>query len=194
MRTVLITGGSQGARAINEAVIDALPTLLEADPPMQVIHQVGEKNMVECKERLTPAVQNSKRYFLRDYFDDLSIAYAVADVAICRSGAMTIAELSVTGCPAIFIPYPFAAADHQMHNARFVASKGAAVVIPQDQLSGKKLEAEILRLLHDDDALRVMQKSMLACGKPQAASDLAFQLKEVSTEFQIRMSKQAATG
>lgn len=192
MRTVLITGGSQGARAINEAVIEALPTLLEADPPLQIIHQVGEKNLVECKERLSPTVQNSKRYFLRDYFDDLSIAYAVTDLAICRSGAMTIAELSVTGCPAIFIPYPYAAADHQMHNARFMASKGAAVVIPQEEVSGARIQQEVLRLLTSDDALRSMSKAMLACGKPQAASDLALQLKEVSTEFQIRQSKQHA--
>jgi UDP-N-acetylglucosamine--N-acetylmuramyl-(pentapeptide) pyrophosphoryl-undecaprenol N-acetylglucosamine transferase len=192
MRTLLITGGSQGARAINEAVIDALPALLEAEPPLQVIHQVGEKNIVECKERLSPTVQNSKRYFLRDYFDDLSIAYAVTDIALCRSGAMTIAELSVTGCPAIFIPYPFAAADHQMHNARFMASKGAAVVIPQDELSGARLQQEVLALLQNEETLRGMRKSMLACGKPQAAADLALQLKEVSTEFQIRQSKQQA--
>lgn len=192
MRTVLITGGSQGARAINEAVIEALPALLEANPPLQIIHQVGEKNLVECKERLSPTVQNSKRYFLRDYFDDLSIAYAVTDLAICRSGAMTIAELSVTGCPAIFIPYPYAAADHQMHNARFMASKGAAVVIPQDEVSGARVQQEVLRLLTNDESLRSMSKAMLACGKPQAASDLAMQLKEVSTEFQIRQSKQHA--
>ncbi len=190
MRTLLVTGGSQGARAVNEAVIDALPALLEADPPIQVIHQVGEKNLVECKERLSPAIQNSTRYFLRDYFDDLSLAYAVTDVAICRSGAMTIAELSVTGCPAIFVPYPFAAADHQTHNARFIASKGAAVVIPQEQLSGERVQTEVLRLLHDDEARRTMSKSMLNCGKPQAAADLAMQLKEVSTEFQIKKSKQ----
>lgn len=193
MRTVLITGGSQGARAINEAVIDALPELLEADPPLQIIHQVGEKNIVECKERLSPAIQNSPRYFLRDYFDDLSMAYAVTDLAICRSGAMTIAELSVTGCPAIFIPYPFAAADHQMHNARFMAGKGAAIVIPQDTLTGEILKREILKLLKDDEALRAMSKLMQACGKPQAASDLALQLKEVSTEFQMRQSKQHAS-
>jgi UDP-N-acetylglucosamine--N-acetylmuramyl-(pentapeptide) pyrophosphoryl-undecaprenol N-acetylglucosamine transferase len=105
---------------------------------------------------------------------------------------MTIAELSVTGCPAIFIPYPFAAADHQMHNARFMASKGAAVVIPQDELSGARLQQEVLALLQNEETLRGMRKSMLACGKPQAAADLALQLKEVSTEFQIRQSKQQA--
>lgn len=192
MKTLLITGGSQGARAINEAVIDALPALLEADPPIQIIHQVGEKNLVECKERLSPAIQQSKKYFLRDYFDDLSLAYAVTDLAVCRSGAMTIAELSVTGCPAIFVPYPFAAADHQMHNARFMESKGAALVIPQDKLTGDILATEVKRLLHNDEALRTMSKQMQSCGKPQAASDLALQLKEVSTEYQMKKGREAA--
>lgn len=192
MKTLLITGGSQGARAINEAVLEALPMLLEADPPIQVIHQVGEKNIVEFKERLSPAIQNSKRYFLRDYFDDLSMAYAVSDLAVCRSGAMTIAELAVTGCPAIFIPYPFAAQNHQMHNARFMETKGAAVVIPQDRLTGELFTQQVLRLLSEDERLRSMQKNMLACGKPQAAADLALQLKEVSTAFQVKQSKQQA--
>src|SRR6185437_9442980 len=140
------------------------------------------------KERLTPALQANKRYFLRDYFDDLSLPYAVSHLAICRSGAMTIAEMAVTGCPAIFVPYPFAAQNHQMHNARFMEQKGAATVIPQDQLTGDLLKQEVLRLLHDDERLRSMQKSMLSCGKPQAASDLALQLKEVSTSFQMKQS------
>jgi UDP-N-acetylglucosamine--N-acetylmuramyl-(pentapeptide) pyrophosphoryl-undecaprenol N-acetylglucosamine transferase len=192
MKTLLITGGSQGARALNEAVLDALPTLLEMDPPIQVIHQVGEKNFVEFKERLTPSIQNSNRYFLRDYFDDLALAYAVTDLAICRSGAMTIAEMAVTGCPAIFVPYPFAAQDHQMHNARFMETKGAAIVIPQEKLTGDLLKQEVLRLLGDDERLRAMSKAMHACGKPQAAADLASQLKEVSTAFQMKHSKQQA--
>jgi UDP-N-acetylglucosamine--N-acetylmuramyl-(pentapeptide) pyrophosphoryl-undecaprenol N-acetylglucosamine transferase len=188
----LITGGSQGARALNEAVLEALPAFLEAEPPMQIIHQVGEKNLAECKERLSPELQKSKRYFLRDYFDDLSLAYAVTDLAICRSGAMTIAELAVTGCPAIFVPYPFAAADHQMHNARFMESKGAAVVIPQEKLTGESLKHEVLSLFGEEERLPSMRKAMLACGKPQAAADLASQLKEVSTAFQMKQNKQQA--
>ena len=192
LKTILITGGSQGARAINEAVLDALPALLESEVGIQVVHQVGEKNIVEHKERLTPALQQNLRYSLRDYFDDLSLAYSVTDLAVCRSGAMTIAELSVTGCPAIFIPYPFAAADHQMHNAKFMASKGAAVVMPQDSLSGEQLASEILSLFSEDSRLRDMRKAMLSCGRPQAAADLALQLKEVSTEFQVKQRKQLA--
>jgi UDP-N-acetylglucosamine--N-acetylmuramyl-(pentapeptide) pyrophosphoryl-undecaprenol N-acetylglucosamine transferase len=192
LKTVLITGGSQGARAINDAVFDALAELLAVEPAMQIIHQIGEKNFVEYKERLTPAMHNNPHYFLRDYFDDLSIAYAVSDLAICRSGAMTIAELSVTGTPALFIPYPHAAADHQMHNARFMESKGAAVVIPQDELNGERLAKKVIEIVSDDERLRAMRSTMIASGKPQAAADLAAQLKEVSTEFQMRQRPQGA--
>jgi UDP-N-acetylglucosamine--N-acetylmuramyl-(pentapeptide) pyrophosphoryl-undecaprenol N-acetylglucosamine transferase len=192
LKTVLITGGSQGARAINESVLDALPAWLELEPALQIIHQVGEKNLVEFKERIPPVVASNPRYFLRDYFDDLALAYAVSDLAICRSGAMTIAELSVTGTPALFIPYPFAAADHQMHNARFMESKGAAIVIPQEQLSGERLKQDVISLLADDDRLNKMRKAMQASGRPQASVDLAAQLKEVSTEYQMRSKKQGA--
>ncbi|MBX9720082.1 MAG: undecaprenyldiphospho-muramoylpentapeptide beta-N-acetylglucosaminyltransferase [Candidatus Obscuribacterales bacterium] len=190
LRTLLITGGSQGAKAINEAVITALPTLLEFDPPIQIIHQVGSKNLYECKERLDPMVLSNTRYFLRDYFDDLSVAYASSDLAICRAGAMTVSELSVTGTPAAFIPYPFAAADHQTHNAKYMAGKGAAILIPQDQLTPDLLIKELKAIMTDDERLRAMRKAMTAEGKPQASRDLASQLKELSTAFQIRQNKE----
>jgi UDP-N-acetylglucosamine--N-acetylmuramyl-(pentapeptide) pyrophosphoryl-undecaprenol N-acetylglucosamine transferase len=131
-----------------------------------------------------------RRYFMRDYFDDLSLPYAVSDLAVCRAGAMTIAELSVTGCPALFIPYPHAAADHQTHNANFMAASGAAIVIGQDRLTGESLSRQINDLVKDDATLQSMRKAMLAKGKPQAALDLAHQLKEVSTEQQIKEGKQ----
>jgi UDP-N-acetylglucosamine--N-acetylmuramyl-(pentapeptide) pyrophosphoryl-undecaprenol N-acetylglucosamine transferase len=189
LKTLLITGGSQGAKAINDAVIGALPRMLELDPPLQIIHQVGSKNLYEVKEQLDPMVLSNTRYFLRDYFDDLSVAYASSDLAVCRAGAMTVSELSVTGTPAIFIPYPYAAADHQTHNARYSASKGAAVVIVQNELSADRLFQEVKGILGDDERLRSMRKAMTAEGKVQASRDLASQLKELSTSYQVRRKK-----
>src|SRR5207248_2100010 len=121
MKTVLITGGSQGAQAINDAVVEILTDLINHDPPMQVIHQAGEKNMQTIKDKVDRSLLSDKRYHLRAYFEDLSTPYAASDLAVCRAGAMTIAELAVTGTPAMFVPYPFAAADHQTHNANFLA-------------------------------------------------------------------------
>lgn len=188
--TVLITGGSQGARAINETVIDALPELLAMEPHIQIIHQVGEKNFYDCKERINQAGITNNRYFLRDYFDDLAMAYAVADLTICRAGAMTISELAVTGTPAIFIPYPFAAANHQSHNANFIAGKGAALVIPQDKLSSYLLIEEIKKIIQDPDQLKTMRRAMSIEGKPRATEDLANQVKEISTVYQINRSRE----
>jgi UDP-N-acetylglucosamine--N-acetylmuramyl-(pentapeptide) pyrophosphoryl-undecaprenol N-acetylglucosamine transferase len=192
LKTMLITGGSQGARALNEAVFAALPNLLELKPDLQIIHQVGEKNIAEFKERLDENVLRSNRYFVRDYFDDLSLGYAVSDFALCRSGAMTISEMAVTGCPAIFVPYPFGAADHQTHNARFVEASGGAVVIPQSSLTAESLISTVAGLLSSEERLQGMHRSMLALGKPQAAADLASQLKEVSTANQMKHRKENA--
>lgn len=190
LKTLLVTGGSQGAKAINDAILAALPKLLELDPPIQIIHQVGAKNLYECKERLDPMVLSNTRYFLRDYFDDLSVAYASSDLAICRAGAMTVSELSVTGTPALFIPYPFAAADHQTHNAKYMVSKGAATMIAQSQLTAELVLSEVKSILLDDERLRSMRKAMMVEGKAQASRDLASQLKELSTAFQVRQSKE----
>lgn len=186
LRTVLVTGGSQGAQAINEALLEVLPSLLEFEPPIQIVHQVGEKNVQHVRERVTRSVLNNSRYSLRAYFDDLAIAYAVSDVAICRAGAMTVAELAVTGTPALFIPYPHAAGDHQTHNARFVASRGGAVVLAQNRLTSQALRDQILELVSNDERLKQMRKAIVALGKPQAALDLASQVKEVSAATVLR--------
>lgn len=186
LKTILITGGSQGARALNEAVMGILPDLLQLEPPLQIVHQVGEKNLYECKEQLDALCLNNSRYFLRAYFEDLSLPYAACDIAVCRAGAMTISELSVIGTPAIFVPFPYAAADHQSHNARYMAGKGAALVIPQSQLTPEVLKRELLKLIDDDEKLRSMRRAMLQEGKPESASDLSKQMLELSTNYQSR--------
>lgn len=185
LKTVLITGGSQGARALNDAVVDALPALLESEPLMQVIHQVGDKNLTEVKDRAQKHLQN-QRYHLRAYFEDLAVGYAASDLAVCRAGAMTIAELAVTQTPAIFIPFPFAAQDHQTHNAQYVQGLGAAEMIVQSELTADRLSAQILSMVNDTTKLRSMRASMQALGKPQAAAQLAAQIKDLSSEYQTR--------
>lgn len=184
LKTVLVTGGSQGAKAINEAVAAALPRLLELEPHIQIVHQCGDKNLQDVKERLNPGLAPSPRYHLRAYFDDLSMAYAVADLAITRAGAMTVAELAVTGTPAIFVPYPFAAQDHQTHNARYMESQKAALVVPQEELTEDTIYNKIASLVTDDARLAEMRKRMQELGKPDAAQILAQQLKAISSRYQ----------
>jgi UDP-N-acetylglucosamine--N-acetylmuramyl-(pentapeptide) pyrophosphoryl-undecaprenol N-acetylglucosamine transferase len=179
MKTVLIMGGSQGAQAINNAVMQCLPQLLQQDPPIQIIHQVGEKNFDAYRQQLGEELSKHPRYLLRAYFEDLSTAYAASDLTVCRAGAMTIAELSVTGTPAIFIPYPFAAADHQRHNAEYLQDRGAAIVLSQNELTAQTLQDYLVVLLQDYEQLQNMRKAMRALGKPHAAAILAEQVKNL---------------
>jgi UDP-N-acetylglucosamine--N-acetylmuramyl-(pentapeptide) pyrophosphoryl-undecaprenol N-acetylglucosamine transferase len=180
LKTILVTGGSQGAQAINEAVVQTLVSFLEHHPPIQVIHQAGDKNAQAIKDNLDRSLLLNKRYHLRPYFEDLSTPYAACDLAVCRAGAMTIAELAVTGTPALFIPYPFAAADHQTHNANFLAAKGAAEVLPQSQLTPERFKSKVLELMESDERLKNMRQQMRTLGKPQAAEHLAQRLKTIS--------------
>lgn len=183
LRTVLITGGSQGARALNEAVVAALPHLLDLEPHIQIVHQCGDKNLQDVKERLTPGLELSPRYHLRPYFDDLSMAYAVSDLAVTRAGAMTVAELAVSGVPAIFVPYPFAAQNHQTHNAEYMREQGAALLLAQENLTGETLYSTIVSLIQDEPRLQEMSRRMLALGKPEAARELAQQLLQLSAQY-----------
>jgi len=179
-KTILITGGSQGALALNKAVYELLGILKNKNEGIQVIHQVGEKNWDEMEASLDSDLRQSPLYRPRKYFDNLEVAYAVSDLTVCRAGAMTIAELFLTGTPAIFVPYPFAAADHQTYNARFVEAQGAAKVILQSDLSGRLLYEIITALLLDQEQLANMRKQMLSLAKPNAAYDIAEQLKRLS--------------
>jgi UDP-N-acetylglucosamine--N-acetylmuramyl-(pentapeptide) pyrophosphoryl-undecaprenol N-acetylglucosamine transferase len=135
--TVVVMGGSQGARSINEAVA-ALVTRRTLPADWQVLHVSGERDYayMEAEERTLAA---GNRVQLVAYLPDPADAYAAADVVIARSGASTLAELAVTGTPAVLIPYPHAADAHQAHNAELFAQSGAAVVLPDAGLDGDKL-------------------------------------------------------
>jgi len=180
LKTVIVTGGSQGARALNETLIAALPQLLDQGN-MQIIHQCGEKNLDEVKSRVNSEYLSSGFYIPRAYFEDLALAYVASDLAVCRAGAMTLAELSTLGKPAVFIPYPHAAQNHQFHNAKYFESKNAARVIRQDELSPEKFVSIIKELVLDKgDKLQEMQQAMAKMGKPEAAKSLALQLLDLS--------------
>jgi UDP-N-acetylglucosamine--N-acetylmuramyl-(pentapeptide) pyrophosphoryl-undecaprenol N-acetylglucosamine transferase len=183
--TVLITGGSQGPRVLNEAVYAALPTLLLQSKNIQIIHQVGEKNWQEMETVLNRELRENPRYKPRPYFENLALAYAASDLTVCRAGAMTISELCVTGTPAIFVPLPTAAQDHQTFNAQSIAASGAAKVLVQKDLSGQTLAKLILETLDDQEGLAKMATAMQSMASPEAALRLARQLKQLSAREPI---------
>ena len=113
----------------------------------------------------------------------MATVYKASNLAVSRAGAMTIAELAVTGTPTIFIPYPYAAQDHQMHNATSLARQNAARVLPQNELSAKSLLKLLDETFFDDENLSAMHEAMKRLGKPDACRDLVGQLKEISSGY-----------
>ena len=137
---VLVVGGSLGAVALNDNVPAAL-ALLAAEERPQLVHQAGEKNLAALQASYA---QHAVTADCQAFIADMAAAYAQADVVICRAGALTIAELAAAGVASILVPYPHAVDDHQTGNAQFLAQAGAAVLLPQSELTAARL-AELLR-------------------------------------------------
>ncbi len=167
--SLLIFGGSQGARAINQAVLDALPLLKQALPELTIVHQTGEAALPDMVAGYND--RGFDRVTLLPFIDDMAAAYRDSQLVLCRSGATTVAELAACGRPALLVPFPQAAADHQTCNARVLAERDAAVLLPQDQLTPERLADELIHLFDDPQRLADMgrQAKMLAA---KGAADL----------------------
>ncbi|MDO8262592.1 MAG: undecaprenyldiphospho-muramoylpentapeptide beta-N-acetylglucosaminyltransferase [Gallionella sp.] len=174
---VLVVGGSLGARAINEVMPQALALLERAgaspapteDMQFNVVHQTGKQHF-EAVQHLYQ--QAGVQADIRPFLDDMAACYANADVVICRAGALTVAELAAAGVASILIPFPFAVDDHQTHNARFLSEQGAAVLLPQSELSAEKL-ARLLRGLMDGERGREKLLAMAQQARSLAKADAA---------------------
>ena len=166
--TVLALGGSQGARSINRAVAGALERL---DPKrVQVLISTGKLDFDET-ERVCR--DSDVRVTVRPFIDDMSSAYATADLAVCRSGASTLAELAVMGLPAILVPYPHAAGGHQLENAERFVSAGAARLILDSDLSAETLTDAIGQMAEDAAARAEMARAAFRLARPDAAHRIA---------------------
>ncbi|MGA3317250.1 MAG: undecaprenyldiphospho-muramoylpentapeptide beta-N-acetylglucosaminyltransferase [Candidatus Korobacteraceae bacterium] len=168
--TLLMFGGSQGAHAINQAVLDALPKLMEAVPGIHVIHQTGETDYVPAQAVYLRTMISAE---VSPFIDDMPGAFARADLLVCRSGASTVAEITAAGKPAIFVPLPTAADDHQTQNAATLADGGAARLLPQSELSSDRLVSEIAELLRDRPRLAAMAEAARRFAHPDAAARIA---------------------
>lgn len=164
---LLVIGGSLGARVLNEIVPRAL-ALLGADARPQVTHQSGALHAEALREHYRQAGVSAE---LIPFIDDMAARYAAADLIICRAGASTVTELAAVGVASVLVPYPHAVDDHQTHNARYLAERGAAVLIPQRELTPEKLA----RLLGEftREKLLAMAQAARAAGKPEATRAVA---------------------
>lgn len=164
---LLVVGGSLGAQALNEALPRALALFPEAERPV-VTHQAGEKHLEALHRHYAQAGVAGE---LVAFIEDMGRCYAQADLVICRAGAMTVSELAAAGVPGVLVPFPHAVDDHQTANARFLADRGAAVLLPQAELAPERLAA-LLRSL-DRAALLAMARKARALGKPDATRVVA---------------------
>jgi UDP-N-acetylglucosamine--N-acetylmuramyl-(pentapeptide) pyrophosphoryl-undecaprenol N-acetylglucosamine transferase len=146
--TVLAFGGSQGARTINVAV-SAMVARRRLPPEWQILHVTGKRDF-EWMAAERNAEQNDNRYLVLPYMDDIALAYAASDAVIARAGASTLGELAVSGLPALLVPYPHAAEDHQRKNAQVFASRGAAAIIDDAALDADTLYWALLDIMGED--------------------------------------------
>jgi UDP-N-acetylglucosamine--N-acetylmuramyl-(pentapeptide) pyrophosphoryl-undecaprenol N-acetylglucosamine transferase len=168
---VLVTGGSRGARSINSAVL----ALVRETPRLacQILWGAGVAEHAEVESALEREPEEARRRVrCLPYIAEMARAYAAADLAVCRAGAMTIAELAQAGCPAILVPYPFAAADHQTGNALAVERAGAGLLVKDGELASRLLP-ELEGLLADTARRAAMRSGARTLARPRAAEELA---------------------
>ncbi|MDE2461471.1 MAG: undecaprenyldiphospho-muramoylpentapeptide beta-N-acetylglucosaminyltransferase [Gammaproteobacteria bacterium] len=166
---VLVIGGSQGARVLNETLPQAIAQL-DLSPAPEIWHQSG---MRDAESLAVAYRQRGVKTRVAAFIEDMAEAYAWADLAVCRAGALTIAELTAAGLAAVMVPFAAAVDDHQTRNAQFLVQAGAAELLPQAALSAASLAAVLQRLLADRPLLLNMAQRARALAKPQAALQVA---------------------
>lgn len=180
-QTLLVLGGSQGARGVNDAMCDALSELagnMEGRAPLNVIWACGPLNLNTVRARVESIASPRLRVELFDYIADIRFAYAAADLVVSRAGASSLAEIGARGLPSILIPYPHAADNHQEANARSMAGAGAALVLDEAALTGGILAERVGALLSDGDARAGMGAAALGTGSRDCAEAIARELAD----------------
>jgi UDP-N-acetylglucosamine--N-acetylmuramyl-(pentapeptide) pyrophosphoryl-undecaprenol N-acetylglucosamine transferase len=174
--TVAVVGGSQGARAINEAFVQALALLKERNRPCRVIHQTGE---LDYERTVALYKEKGVEAEVKPFIQDMARVYRESDLVVSRAGAGAVFEMAAMGKPSLLIPYPFAANRHQETNARFLAEAGAAEMILQEDLTGEVLADRIAKWMGDSPALEKMGQAARRVSKPDAAQKIADLLLEM---------------
>jgi UDP-N-acetylglucosamine--N-acetylmuramyl-(pentapeptide) pyrophosphoryl-undecaprenol N-acetylglucosamine transferase len=166
---LLVFGGSQGARALNERLPQIVTQLLEQLPGLTILHQAGARHAetVEAAYSATGAPRN--RWQVSAFLDDMAARFAAADLILARSGASTVAELAAAGKPSLLVPFPAAADDHQTRNAEVLAAADAAILLPEGQMTEDRLLSEIVSVLQDRSRLTAMGENARTLAHPDAA-------------------------
>ncbi|MFQ5662485.1 MAG: undecaprenyldiphospho-muramoylpentapeptide beta-N-acetylglucosaminyltransferase [Terriglobia bacterium] len=175
--TLLIFGGSRGARALNQAMVEALEMLCKSRQPLRFIHQSGEQDYNAVR---VAYARRALRVEVLPFITDMPARFAEADLVICRAGASTVAELAAAGRAAILVPFPHATDQHQLRNAEVLAAAGAVRLLRQPELSGERLASEVLALLEHPERLRGMEAAARRLAVPDAAARIADLIESVA--------------
>ena len=178
-RLVAVFGGSLGARSINEAVVEALDEWKQRDD-LQIHHVAGPRGFPDVRAATSRFESSALAYDVVEYQQDMASLYTAADLAVSRSGATTVAELTAVGLAAVLIPLPGAPGDHQSANARLLVAAGAAVMIDDGELDGSRLAAEVDRLLDDPARLERMSRAGATMARRDAAASVVELIEKCS--------------
>jgi UDP-N-acetylglucosamine--N-acetylmuramyl-(pentapeptide) pyrophosphoryl-undecaprenol N-acetylglucosamine transferase len=188
---VLITGGSRGATPINRAIVDSLDALSVRKDRLFMVHQTGERDYNEVRSAYA---QREFPAEVLPFIDNMAERFAQADLIVCRSGAITVAEVSAAGRAAIFIPFEASTDAHQMRNAEAMQNAGAARLLPQGELTPERLTAEIFPFMDQPQWLAEMETRARALARPRAVEDIVDLLEEVAMPAHARRSEGSREG
>jgi UDP-N-acetylglucosamine--N-acetylmuramyl-(pentapeptide) pyrophosphoryl-undecaprenol N-acetylglucosamine transferase len=185
--SIFVTGGSQGAHTLNLRVVEAMEILApQIGSRLKVRHQTGVRDQPEIAARYRKLESSGLQAEAVAFIDDMALAYAEADLLVCRAGATTIAELTMCKKPAILVPFPFATDDHQTVNARSLVQAGAALLMPEKDLTGQKLADALRALEADRTRLQKMSRASGLLGRPEAAREIADVCVSLCSERLVR--------
>jgi UDP-N-acetylglucosamine--N-acetylmuramyl-(pentapeptide) pyrophosphoryl-undecaprenol N-acetylglucosamine transferase len=170
---LLVFGGSQGARVLNEAMPKIAGRLLERFPELEIVHQAGGRHLETTAASFEAVGVSGERVRVRAYLDDMPGEFAAADLILCRSGASTVAELAAAGRPSLLVPFAAAADDHQRKNAEAMVEAGAARMLTEGTFSAERLLEELVGLLGDREGLRTMGERARGMARPDAVREIA---------------------
>jgi UDP-N-acetylglucosamine--N-acetylmuramyl-(pentapeptide) pyrophosphoryl-undecaprenol N-acetylglucosamine transferase len=176
--TLLVFGGSQGARAINQAMVESLPGLRANIPGIHIIHQTGQRDYDHVLAAYQQSGISGEVY---KFIDDMPAIFGRADLIVCRSGASTVGEVTAAGKPAVFVPFPAATDDHQNVNARALERVGAAVVVEETNLGAAYLVETIAALIGDAFRLRAMSDAARSLAHPKAVEEIGEMVERLAT-------------
>ena len=164
-------GGSQGAKSINQAISTCALELIE-NLEIQIIHQTGLKNYEEYMDSISAQLRNNASYLVKPYLDDMALYLSSADLVVARAGSLSLSEFNLCALPSILIPYPYAANNHQYHNAKALEDLGAAICLEDNLCDGDNLFEIISSLTKDKEKLSQMKNANLAIAKPNATKEI----------------------